>query len=60
MTQETKFKIGDWVIFKNIPFLEGVIKDISPKGNVFYETIYLVKTGLFKKRWFGENELLLM
>jgi len=60
MTQETEFKIGDWVIFKNIPFLEGVIKDVSPKGNVFYETIYLVKIGVFKKKWFRENELLLM
>ena len=44
-----KFKKGDFVIFKNILFLEGEIKDV-----------YLVKIGLFRKKWFKEEELELL
>ena len=55
-----KFKKGNFVIFKNIPFLEGEIKDVSPKGKIFYDTVYLVKIGLFRKKWFKEEELELL
>jgi hypothetical protein len=62
-----KFQIGDYIVFKDIPFKEGKIISISPEAK-----IYLIKYGrlifcfkclielFFKKKWFKENELELL
>lgn len=62
-----KLKIGDYVVFKNIPFKEGKIIDIIGFNFLVQEIkiklnkkngTYSIKETL-KKEWFHENELLL-